>query len=136
MTWCYQTVRGNRGDELDYHPAPDERAPGRLPSRARLVAWGRTAREMRLAVDDAEIYADLHHGTITGAAVSFGPELPGDVPAFEVICPYARRHMTAGLRGWWLGSPQDAQDLETAFAGHVTTAPTRHANPPRDAADA
>lgn len=135
VTWCYQTVRGHRGDELAYHPAPDVRAPGPLPPRARLVAWGRTAREMRLAVDDAEIYADLHHSTITGATVSFGTELPGDIPAFEVICPYTRRHLTAGLRGWWL-LPEDTPDLETAFAGHVTTAPTRHPTGPQESADA
>lgn len=125
VTWCYQTIRGNRGDELLYQPAPDRPAHESVPSRARLVAWGRTAREMRLAVDDAEIYADLHHSSITGAAVSFGPELPGDIPVFEAICPYARRTVTAGLRGWWL-VPEDAPDLDAAFAGHVTTAPTRN----------
>lgn len=129
MTWCYQTVRGNRGDELHYPPAPDTPAPEPVPSRARLVAWGRTAREMSLAVDDAEMYADLHHATITGAAVSFGPELPGDIPAFEIICPYARRTVTAGRRGWWL-LPEDALDLDAAFAGHVTTAPTRNPTAP------
>ncbi|MGR6997394.1 hypothetical protein ACU686_03610 [Yinghuangia aomiensis] len=33
------------------------------------------------------MYADLHHATITGAAASFGPELSGDIPAFEVYLP-------------------------------------------------
>lgn len=95
-------------------PAAGTYAP--VPERAWLIAWGRGPLDLRTAYDAGHAFAADHGCTIVATIASFSDEMTDGVLVLNGVRRYARREVTADIRGWWL-VPYADLDIDTGLVG-------------------